>query len=68
LQDAGFKLGNVSVAAAATPPTADITNPAASVGPTTPVPQPTPASIIVSQIPAAGQKVAAGTPVSFEVR
>ncbi len=31
-------------------------------------PQPTPASVIVSQFPAAGQKVAAGATVSFEVR
>jgi beta-lactam-binding protein with PASTA domain len=30
--------------------------------------QASPASIIVSQNPAAGQKVAAGTTVSFEVR
>jgi len=68
LQDAGFKLGNVSVAAAATPTTFDAANPAAAVAPTTPAPQPTPASIVVSQIPAAGQKVAAGAGVSFEVR
>jgi eukaryotic-like serine/threonine-protein kinase len=30
--------------------------------------QPSPASVIVSQVPAAGQKVVAGTAVSFEVR
>jgi beta-lactam-binding protein with PASTA domain len=33
-----------------------------------PPPQPTPASIIVSQTPAAGQKVVAGASVNFEVR
>ncbi len=82
LQDEGFKLGNVSVAAPvvpadaanssaieaveaqATPPT---TTPPATTLPTTPA-QPTPASIIVSQAPAAGQKILAGTTVSFEVR
>src|SRR5712671_241815 len=46
LQDAGFRLGNVSVAAAVA--TADETSPAATgVQP----PQPTPASVIVSQTP-----------------
>jgi hypothetical protein len=33
-----------------------------------PPPQPTPASIIVSQAPLAGQKVMAGAAVYFEVR
>jgi len=64
LQDAGFRLGNVGVAA---PPaaTAEETSPvAAGAQP----PQPTPASIIVSQSPVSGQKVAAGAAVSFEVR
>jgi beta-lactam-binding protein with PASTA domain len=36
--------------------------------PPVPPPQPTPASIIVSQTPAAGQKVVAGAIVNFEVR
>ncbi len=36
--------------------------------PSVPPPQPTPASIIVSQTPAAGQKVVAGAIVNFEVR
>ena len=63
LQDAGFKLGSVSVAAAVA--TADETSPAATVAQP---PQPTPASVIVSQTPASGQKVAAGAAVSFEVR
>lgn len=71
LQDAGFRLGNVSVAAPEPPPTGDQTNatatPEAQASP--PVPsQPSPASIVVSQSPAAGQKVIAGTAVSFEVR
>jgi eukaryotic-like serine/threonine-protein kinase len=70
LQDEGFKLGNVSVAA---PPPASNSGPvsgevAALAPPSVPPPQPTPASIIVSQNPAAGQKVAAGAMVSFEVR
>ncbi|MGO8795931.1 MAG: PASTA domain-containing protein [Candidatus Sulfotelmatobacter sp.] len=56
VQDAGFKLGNVSIAAAAAP----------AVG--APPPQPSPASIIVAQTPAAGQKVVAGAMVSFVVR
>ena len=67
LQDAGFKLGNVTVAvpqesnaeAAPTEP---------PVAPSATPPQPTPASIVVSQNPAAGQKVVAGAVVSFEVR
>jgi beta-lactam-binding protein with PASTA domain len=36
--------------------------------PPVPPPQPTPASIIVSQTPAAGQKIVAGALVNFEVR
>lgn len=70
LQDAGFRLGNVNVAAIAEAPM-DQTNTAQQPGvPTAPAApaQATPASIILSQVPAAGQKVAAGTAVSFEVR
>jgi beta-lactam-binding protein with PASTA domain len=71
LQDAGFRLGNVSIApsvASAPAPTADsagVTSP-----PTTPAPPPlpTPASIIVSQNPAPGVKIVVGSAVSFEVR
>ena len=66
LQDSGFKLGNVSVAAVAT----DATTTAGENGPVeqpTP-PQPTPASMVVSQSPAAGQKVVAGTVVNLEVK
>ncbi len=69
LQDAGFRLGNVNVAApvsdAASPSIQEITAAAAQ----TPEPaQATPASIIVSQVPAAGQKVFAGSAVNFDVR
>jgi beta-lactam-binding protein with PASTA domain len=64
LQDAGFKLGNVSVA----PPAENAE--AATAAPSVPdaPPQPTPASMIVTQWPPAGQKVLAGAVVSFEVR
>lgn len=80
LQDEGFRLGNVSVAAPAVPAATDSgTNPAdqgtAQPAPAPPLPtpapppaQPSPASIIVSQAPAAGQRVVAGTAVNFEVR
>jgi len=65
LQDAGFKLGNVMVAAVAEAPADQV----AGQGTAPPAPaQPSPASIIVTQVPAAGQKVAAGATVSFEVR
>ncbi|HET9308011.1 MAG TPA: PASTA domain-containing protein [Candidatus Sulfotelmatobacter sp.] len=64
LQDAGFRLGNVSMAAVEAPAAdAAVTSPA----PETPA-QPSPASIVVSQTPGAGQKVVAGTAVNFEVR
>jgi beta-lactam-binding protein with PASTA domain len=65
LQDAGFKLGNVSVAAA---PSVAPGDPAAPVAPQVVPAQPTPASMIVSQVPPAGQKVAAGSVVNLEVR
>jgi eukaryotic-like serine/threonine-protein kinase len=68
LQDAGFRLGNVSLAPSLNPPAQepeDLANPAA---PAILPPQPGPASIIVSQVPVAGQKVFAGTAVNFEVR
>jgi len=76
LQDAGFRLGNVNVAVPASP-AADVGSSAAGNAPavaavptaqTGPPAQPTPASMIVSQVPAAGQKVFAGAFVSFEVR
>jgi eukaryotic-like serine/threonine-protein kinase len=58
--DAGFQVGNVTVAAS--PPDNS------SIVPIVPPPQPSPASIIVSQTPAAGLRVNAGATVSFEVR
>jgi eukaryotic-like serine/threonine-protein kinase len=72
LQDTGFRLANVSVAAPAAEPADATVNP----GPAAPVPsapapppaQASPASIIVSQVPAAGQKVNAGAAVNLEVR
>jgi beta-lactam-binding protein with PASTA domain len=63
LQDAGFRLGNVSVAA---PPAA--ADAGTSITVVAAPAQASPASIIVSQAPAAGQKVAAGTAVNLEVR
>jgi beta-lactam-binding protein with PASTA domain len=69
LQDAGFKLGTVSMA----PPIAPApTDPATAASSSTPIPpaqqQPSPASMIVTQWPPAGQKVLAGAVVNFEVR
>jgi beta-lactam-binding protein with PASTA domain len=64
LQDAGFKLGNVSMAPPAINPGSPSTASAVSTGP----PQPSPASVIVTQWPPAGQKVLAGAVISFEVR
>ncbi len=55
VQDAGLHLGTVTVA-----PSADGSTAAES--------QPSPASMIVSQNPAAGEKVLAGAAVNFEVR
>jgi eukaryotic-like serine/threonine-protein kinase len=64
LQDAGFRLGNVSMAPPATSETSPLNTPSITVIP----PQPSPASIIVVQTPAAGQKIVAGSVVNFEVR
>ncbi len=71
LQDAGFKLGNVSVSAPVNAPAAEDAFPSAvpqAAAPLAPPAQASPASMIVSQAPPAGQKVSAGTYVSFEVR
>jgi eukaryotic-like serine/threonine-protein kinase len=103
LEDAGFKLGSVTVAP---PPIAEVPDPNASAVPganpsaappqnspqtspptlpaappaaappaaipptpsTTPPPQPTPASIVVAQFPAPGQKILAGAVVNLQVR
>jgi eukaryotic-like serine/threonine-protein kinase len=64
LQDAGFKLGNVSMA----PPPATGEPPVPVAAVTAAPPQPSPASMIVTQWPPAGQKVLEGAVVSFEVR
>jgi beta-lactam-binding protein with PASTA domain len=64
LQDAGFKLGNVSMA----PPAPNAaTSPSTAAAVSTEPLQPSPASIIVTQWPPAGQRVLAGAVVSFEV-
>jgi len=63
LLDAGFHVGNVTIA----PPNSAAVS-LAGPSPTVLPPQPTPASIIVSQNPAAGERVNAGATVSFEVR
>ncbi|MFZ0957629.1 MAG: PASTA domain-containing protein [Candidatus Sulfotelmatobacter sp.] len=76
LQDAGFKLGNVSVAPPApVPPASDGTSSStANPSPVTPAPvnaapaQPSPASGIVSQTPPPGQRIVAGGFVNFDVR
>src|SRR5579864_430623 len=73
LMDSGFKLGNVTMAPApgatidpgVLPP---VELPATPPPQTAAAAQPSPASIIVSQSPAAGQKVIVGAAVSFEVR
>jgi beta-lactam-binding protein with PASTA domain len=71
LQDAGFRLGSVSVAPAPAPPPAPVAD--SSVGaslppPAAPLPEPTPSSVIVSQNPAPGAKIVVGSAVNFEVR
>lgn len=72
LQDAGFRLGNVSVATAVTPSGSDQGAANGQPAPTSPAaappPQASPASIILTQVPPAGQKILAGATVSFEVR
>ncbi len=67
LQNAGFKVGNVTVVAPAATPSAPApaaTVPAAAHA----VIMPSPASIIVSQDPAEGDKVFAGSAINFVVR
>jgi eukaryotic-like serine/threonine-protein kinase len=65
LQDAGFKLGTVSMAP---PPTDNPEIPGVPpIVPTAPS-EPSPASMIVTQWPPAGQKVLAGAVINFEVR
>ena len=65
LLDAGFHVGNVSAMLSAPDTNQGVINLSAqSLAP----PQPSPASIIVSQNPAPGQKVNAGATVNFEGR
>jgi beta-lactam-binding protein with PASTA domain len=64
LQDAGIRVGKVSVVPAAPP----VENPAAATATPVPVPPPGAASMIVTQSPGPGQKIVAGAAVSFEVR
>jgi beta-lactam-binding protein with PASTA domain len=74
LQDAGFRLGNVSVAPSvpsAVSPPAPPADSFSAVSPSTPPatpPEPAPASVIVSQNPAPGARIVAGSAVNFEVR
>src|SRR5271167_3359302 len=65
LQDAGFKLGTVSMAP---PPQENGEIPGVPPAVPTVPPEPSPASVIVTQWPPAGQKVLAGAVVNFEVR
>jgi beta-lactam-binding protein with PASTA domain len=71
LQDAGFRLGTVSMAPPPANPAAS-SSATASSAPSTPISpapqQPSPASMIVTQWPPAGQKVLAGAVMNFEVR
>jgi len=64
LQEAGIKVGKVTVASPTPPSSAEPQPPAQS----SLAPQPGAASLIVAQNPAAGQKVTAGSAVTFEVR
>jgi eukaryotic-like serine/threonine-protein kinase len=71
LQDAGFRLGSVSMAPSAPTPTAPAADSSVATSPPAPPPpppQPAPASVIVSQNPAPGAKIVTGSTVSFEVR
>jgi beta-lactam-binding protein with PASTA domain len=62
LQSAGMRLGTVKVTAAGATP--DTTQASAT---TPPGAAPAPTSLILSQDPAAGQKIIAGSAVNFEV-
>ena len=64
LLDAGFHVGNVTMAASL----ADTATAAGSAASAPPPQQPSPASIVVSQNPPAGQRVNAGATVNLEVR
>jgi beta-lactam-binding protein with PASTA domain len=71
LQDAGFRLGSVSMApSAASPaaPSADFSLATPPPIPPAPPQEPAPASVIVTQSPAPGAKIVTGSAVNFEVR
>jgi beta-lactam-binding protein with PASTA domain len=71
LQDAGFRLGSVSVAPGSAPPAAPVADSSVATSlppPPGPPAEPTPSSVIVSQNPAPGAKIVAGSAVNFEVR
>lgn len=72
LQEAGMKLGTVTIAAApspSAPPPGPQGTPAPATTPApVPAPQITPVSTISSQNPAAGQQVFAGATINFEVK
>jgi beta-lactam-binding protein with PASTA domain len=65
LQDAGIKVGKVTVLPPAPPPPGEPQ--AAPVAPSA-FSEPSAASMIVTQTPAPGQKIVAGSAVNFEVR
>src|SRR5580658_10368834 len=65
LQDAGIKVGKVSVLP---PPSPSASEPQAAPRAPSPASLPNAASMIVTQAPAPGQKIAAGSAVNFEVR
>jgi len=68
LQDAGFRLGSVSIAPSPTAPGADASVSTSVLAQPALPPQPTPASVIISQNPAPGAKIVTGSAVNFEVR
>ena len=68
LQDAGFKLGTVSMAPVATNAAAANPATAANAPPPSISLAPSPASMVVTQWPPAGQKIVAGAVLNFEVR
>jgi len=71
LQDAGMRVGKVVIAPVppSATPTANAAPSSAVIQPASPaLSVPGPASMIVTQSPAPGQKVVAGTDISFEVR
>lgn len=62
LKDAGLRVGNVTMATPTTTASTPVPAPATSTAP------PAPGCVVVSQEPAAGGKVIAGSAVNFEVR